>query len=135
MSLRQNALVLAVLTALIAIAGAWSGDASLAGLWRLPLALLLLGLAYEAWMTSRAMLGMTIEPDQRSVLGRSEALRLRLHHRLGRDTLVELAPDAPAVVEVDSTVQILVARAGEGTQAQLRITPRRLGEHAWPDMR
>ena len=74
MSLRQNAFVLAVLTVFVAIMGAWSGDATLAGLWRLPLGLLLLGLAYEGWMTTRAHLSLTIDAGQLGAyLGAQEA--------------------------------------------------------------
>lgn len=135
MSLRQNALLLAVLTVLVAIVGAWSGDATLAGVWRVPLALLLLGLAYEGWMTLRAGLSLRIGAEQRGVLGRVTSLRLALAHQLGRNTTVELAPDAPAVVEVDPTVQLLIVPAGVEAETQLRATPRRLGEYPWPNVR
>jgi uncharacterized protein (DUF58 family) len=134
-SLRPNALLLAVLTALIAIAGAWSGDASLAGAWRLPLALLLLGLTYEGWMTARSHLGLEMPSDQRGVLGRAETLHFAVTHRLTRPALVELAPDAPAEVEVDAVVQMLMVSPATPAQTQLRVTPRRLGEHRWPPVR
>lgn len=135
MSFRQNAFVLVVATVLVAILGAWSGDPTLAGLWRLPLGLLLLGLAYEGWMTTRADLRLDIDPSQNGVLGRRESLDLALRHELHRDTLVEIAPDAPSLVEVDPAVQVLVAPAGAPARTHLRITPRRLGEHVWPAMR
>ena len=60
MSLRQNALALAVLTVLMAIIGDWSGDPDLARLWYLALAVLLLGLAYEGLLMMRAGLGVSI---------------------------------------------------------------------------
>jgi uncharacterized protein (DUF58 family) len=135
MSLRQNALLLAVLTALIAIVGAWSGDAALGGVWRLPLGLLLLGLAYEGWTIARAGTKLSINANQRGVLGRAAPLHLALTHRLSRDTAIELAPDAPAVVEVDQAVQLLMVPVGVSAETQLSATPRRLGEFAWPDMR
>jgi uncharacterized protein (DUF58 family) len=135
MSLRPNALLLAVLTTLIAIVGAWSGDASLAGAWRLTLGLLLLGLAYEGWMVMRAGVTLGMRADQRGVLGRNTALHLFLTHRLARDTAIELAPDAPAAIEAEQNVQLLTVPAGTSTEAQLRVTPRRLGEFAWPDVR
>lgn len=134
MSLRQNALLLAVLATLIAIIGAWSGDPLLAAAWRLPLALLLLGLAYEGWMTTRARLGFSIRNEQRSVLGRANMLHLKFTHRLQRDVAVEIAPDTPSVVEADSGIQQLVVPSGAGTEMQLRITPRRLGEFSWPTL-
>jgi uncharacterized protein (DUF58 family) len=131
MSLRQNALVLAVLTVLVAILGAWSADPSLEHVWRFPLALLLLGLAYEAWTAMRAGLALELDSPPRGVLGRSSDLKLKLHHRLGRTVEIDLASDAPAVVEVESELQSLRV-SPEGASAVLRITPRRLGEHAWP---
>ncbi|HEY4366271.1 MAG TPA: DUF58 domain-containing protein [Steroidobacteraceae bacterium] len=135
MSFRQNSLLLAVLTALIAIAGAWSDDPDLAGAWRLPLALLLLGLAYEGWVATRAHLSLEMRSGQCGVLGRSEMLQLAVAHRLARTAMVELAPDVPPEVEVDSSVQVLVVPAGAAAQTQLRVTPRRLGEHRWPSVR
>ena len=84
MHLRLNALVFAVLTVLIAILGAWSGDSQLGKLWLLPLALLLLGLAYEAWVVSRAQLSLRITSAEQGILGRPMSLQLQLHQELGR---------------------------------------------------
>lgn len=149
MSLRQNALVLAVLTALAAIIGAWSDDPALAGAWQLPLGLMLLGLAYEGWVVARARVKLAVNstaPTQtgaqpatdsvvRSVLGRTAPLQFALTHRLSRTTAIELAPDAPSIVEVEGAVQLLLVPAGVAAETQLRATPRQLGEFAWPDMR
>jgi len=94
MSLRQNALALAVLTVLIAIVGDWSGDPDLARLWYLPLALLLLGLAYEGWIMLRTGLGVAITASKpRSILGRPAALEMTFTHRLGRALTLEIAAD------------------------------------------
>jgi uncharacterized protein (DUF58 family) len=133
MSLRQNALVLAVLIALVAILGAWSGDASLAHAWYFPLGLVLLGLAYEGWTIARANLSLALDSEPRGVLGHASDLRLKLQHHLRRSAEVELAPDAPAVIEVDPTIHTLQVPE-EGASAALRIVPRRLGEHAWPSL-
>jgi uncharacterized protein (DUF58 family) len=135
MSLRPNALLLAVLTTLIAILGAWSGDAAVAGAWRFTLGLLLLGLAYEGWIVMRAGVAVAMDAEQRGVLGRSAALPLAITHRLARAAAIEVAPDAPAAIEVEQNVQLLTVPAGASVDAQLRITPRRLGEFAWPDVR
>ena len=48
MHLAQRAYALLVLTAILAITGLWSSDPAFAGLWRIPAALLLLGLAFES---------------------------------------------------------------------------------------
>lgn len=135
MSLRPNALLLAVITTLVAIVGAWSGDASLAGAWRFTLGLLLLGLAYEGWMATRSHVSMRIDPDQGGVLGRSMALRFSIAHRWPREAVIELAPDVPAAIEVEPAVQVLTVAAGGAADAQLSVTPRRLGEFQWPAVR
>lgn len=135
MSLRQNAFLIVALTALIAIAGAWSSDPSLAIAWRLPLGLLLLGLACEGWMTMRADLRVAIAPGQHSILGSPTTLQLQLTHGWSRNTLVEVAPDAPAVVETDSIIQVLSVPPGDATTMRWSITARRLGEHPWPAIR
>src|SRR4029450_11230811 len=100
MHLRLNALAFAVLTALIAILGARSGDSQLANLWLLPLALLLLGLAYEAWVIPRPHLSLRVTSAEQGILGRATTLQLQLHQALGRAPTVELAPAAPDAVEI-----------------------------------
>lgn len=135
MSLRPNALLLAVLTTLIAIVGAWSGDDSLAGAWRFTLGLLLLGLAYEGWMVMRAGVAIAMNAEPRGVLGRSATLNLSVTHQLARDAAIEIAPDAPTAIEVEQNVQLLMVPGGVPVDAPLRVTPRRLGDFAWPDVR
>lgn len=135
MSFRQNAFALVAITVLIAIMGAWSGDPALTIAWRLPLALLLLGLAYEGWMTTRAQLRIDVEPDQRGILGRPQLLQARIAHQMHRSSLVEIAPDVPAVVETDPVVQLLQVPPDEPVPLQWKVTPRRLGEHGWPAIR
>ena len=59
-SLRGNAFLLVLLTVGAAIASDWSGDSSLAGVWRFPAALLLLGLAYESLVVARSRLAFEL---------------------------------------------------------------------------
>ena len=59
MNLRPKAMLLALLTALIAVLGDWSGNSWLSTLWRLPAGVLLLGLAYESLVMRRA--GVSID--------------------------------------------------------------------------
>ena len=135
MSLRQNALALAVLTALMAIVGDWSGDRDLARLWYLSLALLLLGLAYEGWVVMRSALSAAMTAAKpRAILGRPAALELRFKHRLARALTLEIAADPPATVEVDGAVRTLVVPPA-GASLSLTATPRRLGQHNWPPLR
>ena len=109
MSLRQNALALAVLTVLMAIIGDWSGDPDLARLWYLSLAVLLLGLAYEGWLMMRTGLGVSISAAKpRAILGRPAALQMTFTHRLARALTLEIAADSPAAVDMDGAVRTLV---------------------------
>lgn len=135
MSLRPNSLYLAVLAVLIAIAGTWGSDATLAGLWRLPLGLLLLGLAYEGWVMMRAALKLRIDCQHNGVLGRAASVNLTLTHRLPGSAAVELAPDAPDSIEVDRAVQSFTIPAGQPALLQWLAVPRRMGEFKWPEVR
>ena len=134
MHLRLNGLVFAVLTVLVAILGAWSGEPDLHRLWLLPLAVLLLGLAYERFIVSRARAGVTIDGPSQGILGRPMSLRLLLRHALGRNIDVQVAPAAPEAVEIDSDVRLVSVAPGEGGTVELHATPRRLGQHVWPEM-
>jgi uncharacterized protein (DUF58 family) len=136
MSLRQNALALVVLTVLMAIIGDWSGDPTLARLWYLSLAVLLLGLAYEGWLMMRTRLDVTLSsPKPRWTLGRQGTLQMTFTHHLGRALTVEVATDPPAAVEIDGSVRRLVVPEGEGASISLAATPRRLGNQIWPPLR
>ena len=136
MSLRQNALALAVLTVLMAIVGDWTGDPDLARLWYLSLALLLLGLAYEGWVAMRTGLGVSISASRsHSILGRPAALQMIFTHRLARTLMLEIAADAPAAVETDGEVKTIAVPAGSGASMALTATPRRLGQQVWPPVR
>ncbi len=65
-----NRAYLLLATVLLAILGDWSGEARLAGLWRLPAALLLLGLAYEGWYAGRIGLALQVRTPTHWNLGR-----------------------------------------------------------------
>ena len=134
MHLRLNGLVFAVLTALVAILGAWSGAEDLARLWLLPLALLLAGLAYEGWTVIRARPRVSIDAPAQGVLGRPMALQLLFHHDLARDVDMEVAPAAPEAVEIPVDIRSVSVPSGGTAAVDLRVTPRRLGHHVWPQM-
>jgi uncharacterized protein (DUF58 family) len=135
MGLRQNALLLLLLTGLIAIAGDWSGQAELARYWCLPAGLLLLGLAYEAWMVSRAAPSLTLRLPRRWLLGRATAVQFEFTHDLRRMLRIELAPSAPPEVSLDRAVVTLSVPAGAAGVWTLAATARRLGRYQWPRSR
>jgi uncharacterized protein (DUF58 family) len=135
LSLRRNALLLLLLTAAVAVFGDWSANAALAGLWRLPGALLLVGLAYESWVVSRAGLIVDIEPPERLFLGRVCVVRFVCRHSLRRNLDIELAPSAPDSFEIDGEVTPLRVPAGAPAGIERRVSPSRLGSYSWPALR
>jgi uncharacterized protein (DUF58 family) len=134
-SLRHNALLLVLLTAVIAVVGDWSADPALAGLWRLPAALLLLGLAYESWIVSRSGLRFDVEPPERLFLGRNCPVRFVCRHGLRRNLDIELAPSAPDSFEIDSGVTPLRVPPDATACIDRSATPTRLGAFTWPPVR
>jgi len=135
MSLRQNALLLVMLAALIAILGDWSGDPTLARAWPAPLALLLLGLAYEAWMAGRAQLALRLQSPHQWLLCRPTPIRFEISTRWGRAAALLLAPAAPPTVALDHAVVTLQLPAAGAGAWQSAATARRLGRFEWPPLR
>jgi uncharacterized protein (DUF58 family) len=131
-NLRLNAVLLAVLTALIAVLGDWSGSAVLASMWRVPAGLLLLGLAYESIVTRRAGLALAVEPESHWYLGRPNQVRMQFEQRLQRPLQVEFAPLAPAPFNLDFAVRTLSVPATSRAQVEMAVTPRALGHFRWP---
>ncbi|HWG76415.1 MAG TPA: DUF58 domain-containing protein [Steroidobacteraceae bacterium] len=131
MSLKRNALLLVLATGVLGILGQWA-DPRLAGLWRLPAALLLLGLAYEGWRSARAAPQLTVAAPAQWFLGRPTRVQLQLRQGLARDVLLELALTAPLQFTMQRAVRTLVVPAGGIGTLELSASARRLGEYAWP---
>src|SRR5215510_3500959 len=112
MHLAQRAYVLLMLTAVLAVAGIWSSDPSLADLWRLPAALVLIGLAYEGFFIRRASVTADIETAPRAFLGRAQNAAFKFHNESRRAISVLYAPVMPVGVEpVGSEPREIVAPA------------------------
>jgi uncharacterized protein (DUF58 family) len=129
-SLRGNAFLLVLLTVAAAIAGDWSGDSSLTGVWRYPAALLLLGLAYESLLVSRSRLAFKLLTPEHLYLGRAALFRFVCTHSLNRNLKLEVALTAPEYFDIDSQLE-LVKAGGAGAVIERRVIPCRLGEHEW----
>jgi uncharacterized protein (DUF58 family) len=132
-SLRLNACVLILAAAVLAIMGAW--EQSLAGLWRLPAALLLLGLAYESWIVSKGHLAVELQAPGNLYLGRAAAIRFMCSHSLRRTLTVEIAPSAPEFFDIENSVESLQVNSGEHAAIERRVIPKRLGPSEWPPLR
>jgi uncharacterized protein (DUF58 family) len=135
MSLRRNALLLVLSMTVIAIMGSWSADSALAGLWRLPAALLLLGLAYESWVVSRSGLHVDVEPPENFFLGRGCAVHFVFRHGMRRHLDIELAPSAPDSFDIDGEVMPLRVSPAAPAGIERRVSPSRLGAYSWPPLR
>jgi uncharacterized protein (DUF58 family) len=133
-SLRGNAFVLVLLTVAAAIASDWSGDSTLSGVWRFPAALLLLGLAYESLLVSRARLAFEIAAPEQLYLGRAALFRFVCTHSLERNLKLEVALSAPAYFDIDSAVELVSVAGGARAIIERRVVPCRLGEHEWQQM-
>jgi uncharacterized protein (DUF58 family) len=134
MALRQNALILLLLTVVVAIAGDWSGEFELARFWYLPAALLLLGLAYEAYTATRAAPVLRVDAPPRWFLGRSTPIKLLIGHRLSRRLTFEVAPSGAPEISMPRAVDTVAADAEEFTAIEMLATARRLGVYSWPAM-
>jgi uncharacterized protein (DUF58 family) len=132
MHLAPRALLLAVLAVVLAVAGMWSGEPGLDGLWRWPLALLLAGIAWEAGQRRRQLPRVTLEAPARLYLGRAQPAALRFVHDGARPQRIEYAPAVPAGFAPLGAPRTLSLPPGAATDDPLELLALRLGEHAWP---
>jgi uncharacterized protein (DUF58 family) len=135
MSFRQNAPLLVMMVGILGIAGQWADDVAFTRLWQLPLALLLLGLAYELWMVQRTHLAVAIEGSARGFLGRSLSVAYKYSHALARDILIEFGPSGPESFELVPDVRTMTIGANGQGVFNMQATPRRLGRYSWPEPR
>src|SRR5258708_16061834 len=132
-SVRFNACMLILAAAALAIMGDW--EPSLAGLWRLPAALLLLGLAYESWIVSKGHLAVELQAPENLYLGRAAAIRFICSRSLKRTVSIEIARSAPEFFDIESSVDSLQVKSGERAAIERRVVPKRLGSSEWPPLR
>jgi uncharacterized protein (DUF58 family) len=133
-SLRANAFLLVLVTLAAAIAGDWSGDSSLAGVWRFPAALLLLGLAYESLLVSRSKVAFKLETPEQLYLGRGASFRFVCTHSLNRNLKLQVALTAPEYFDVETQIESLSVPGGARAIIERRVLPCRLGEHQWKQL-
>ncbi len=131
MNLRQNGLLLLLATALLGIAAQWADHPALANVWAAPLALLLLGLAYERWVCSRAAVSLSIRSPSPWHLARRSEVRWQVSHALPRTLTVLLAPSPPLGVDAPIQIRTVQVPAGAGASVGLPAVARRLGEIRW----
>jgi len=134
MHLAQRTYLLLAAIAIVAIAGTWTTDPLLNGLWRLPAALLLLALTLEgAWM-QRTRLSAAVEIAPRCFLGRLQPAALVVRNPGPRDLTLQYAPVVPAGFEPLGTAREMRAAAGGAGRDEWRLVPVRLGPQSWPPL-
>ena len=132
MSLRQNALILILLTGLIGIVEIWSAPQEIGHLWALPAALLLLGLAYETAMLSRCEVELQLQAPEYWPLARSQPVQFKFRQQSRRRLSIQAVLSAPEEFASTSRIETLQLVDGVATVVTLDAAPRRLGRYSWP---
>jgi len=135
MSLTTRALALIALTFALAIIGVWTEDATLRGLWRIPAALILLGLAAEGMLLRRRHFSMAVDVAPRAYLGRPLSACMKLENRDRSPLTVEYAVAAPRGMAAPLGTRIVRASGEETAFDPLVFVPGRLGTAVWPAIR
>jgi uncharacterized protein (DUF58 family) len=132
MHLAGRAHVLVLLTAVLAIAAIWSSEPGVAGLWRIPALLLLLGLSVEGFFLRRPPIAARLEAAPHAFLGRPLPLALVFTNRSARALELEYAPATPAGFEALTALRRLRVGARGSARDALTLLPVRLGPQHWP---
>jgi uncharacterized protein (DUF58 family) len=133
MHFSQRAYVLIMLTAVLAVTGIWSTDPAFADLWRIPAALLLIGLAIEGFFIRKAAVTAQIETAPRAFLGREQNAAYAFHNGTSRAVSVEYAPVTPVGIEpVGGSTRKLITPAGGVERDPFTLLPVRMGPQTWP---
>jgi uncharacterized protein (DUF58 family) len=132
MHLAHRAYLLVLLSAVVAIAGIWSSEPGLGGLWRIPAGLLLLGLALEGWFVRRVPVAARLATAPRAFLGRPHAAAFVFANASARTLAVEYAAATPAGFEPLPQVRRVAAPARATVQDPVTLLPVRLGPQVWP---
>jgi uncharacterized protein (DUF58 family) len=123
---------LIVLTAVLAVAGIWSSQPGFGDLWRIPAALLLLGLAWEGLVARRTLIRADIETVPRAFLGRAQPAWFVFRNESSRAVALEYAPVLPAGFEPVREIRRLVAPAYATGRDSFTLLPVRLGAQPGP---
>lgn len=135
MSLTPRGFTLIALTFVLAIVGLWTDDLTLRGLWRVPAALILLGLAIEGVTLRRRRFSMSVNVAPRAYLGRPLSGHISLANQDRMPMTVEYAAAAGRGMGAPPGTRIVHAAAEETAHDPVTFVPGRLGTAAWPAIR
>ena len=134
MHLARRAYVLVLLGALLGIVAIWSSGHAFAEVWRIPVGLLLLGLALEGVFVRRKPVTARVELAPRAFLGRPLPAAYVFSNRSARDLAVEYAPVTAAGFAAFTVPRRVSAPAGGSVADAVTLLPVRLGPQLWPRM-
>jgi uncharacterized protein (DUF58 family) len=132
MHLARRAYVLVLLSAVLAIIGIWSNEGEYAGLWRIPAALLLLGLAVEKFLVSRRPVDVRVATASRAFLGRPQPAAFTFVNPGTRPLTLEYAPATPVGFAPLPAIRRVGAAARSSVADAVTLLPVRLGPQVWP---
>ncbi len=132
MHLAQRAYALILLTATLAIAGLWSAEPGLSRWWHVPAAVLLMGIAFEAFFARGAAITADLEVSSRAFLGRALPAAFVLRNGTSRPAVVAFAPVVPEGFEPLIQVRTVTAPPWGVARHLVTLLPVRLGRQSWP---
>jgi uncharacterized protein (DUF58 family) len=134
MHLTRRSYVLVMLTAVIAIAGIWSSDRTLERVWRVPAALLLLGLAIDGLRVRRLQPQVRIATAVPAFLGRAQPGAFVFTNGAARALAFEYAPLTPPGFEAAGAVRRVTLPPAAALEDAVTLLPVRLGPQPWPQL-
>src|ERR1700722_19749951 len=132
MHLARRSYVLVMLAAVLAVLGFGSDERDFAQLGRIPLLLLLLGLAIEGALIRRLQPQVRLATAPRAYLGRPQAARFEFANGSARLLALEYAAVMPAGVVSEAGVRRIGIAPRLGYQDEITLLPIKLGVQRCP---
>jgi uncharacterized protein (DUF58 family) len=132
--LAERGYALAVLAAVLLIAGMWATDRAFSALWYWPAAFLLVGLAVEGWLARRTKVRAEIELPPRALLGREQHGAYAFRNDSNRPITLQYATAIPSGFELAEQTRVIKADQGAIGRDTFAFLPVRLGAQTWPSI-
>ena len=135
MHLARRTYVFVLLTAVLAVAGIWSGEGELARLWRIPAALLVLGLTVEGLYLRHTPVTVRLRCAPRALLGVVQPCEFEFVSSARRPLALEYVPAVPPGFEASPAARRVRVPASGAVRDAAALLPVRLGPQTWPASR
>ena len=123
MHLARRSYVLVMVAAVLAVLGIWSEERDFAYLWRIPVLLLLLGLAIEGALVRRLRPQVRLATAARAFLGRRQRARFEFANGSARVLSLEYAPVMPPGVESEAGLRRVSIGPGLTCEDEVTLLP------------